>query len=267
MNPLVLDVAGIRVGVHCGTESLIDRLASRFRGFIGETGDCTLDVQIHLDLESAPHTHISPEFSFEDGRVFFDLPGYVGFIDPERAAVLRIASQTPANGVEYFLRVVYALLAFRADGLMVHGAGIVRAGRAYLFFGHSGSGKTTVARNSPEGLVLNDDLVILMPEENAWRAYGTPFSNPTQNAPSAESAPLAALLRLVQHPRVYAAPLTGAQAVAELLASVPILNGLPGPPLDRCQDILRQVPAYHLYLLPDDSFWPVVEKLSLHKGK
>ena len=67
--------------------------------------------------------------------------------------------------VEYFLRVIYALLVFQAGGLLFHAAGIVRDGQCYLFFGHSGSGKTTVARLSSTDLVLNDDLVVLIPRQ------------------------------------------------------------------------------------------------------
>jgi hypothetical protein len=131
-------------------------------------------------------------------------------------------------------------------------------GRAYLFFGPSGSGKTTVARCSSPEAVLNDDLVLLLPEMQGWRAFGTPFSNPTQVTPRQDSAPAAALLRLVQSKEVRLAPLSRAQALAELLASVPVLNASPNPPLERCQLVLAGLPAYFLHFLPDPSFWPVV---------
>lgn len=261
MNPLLLEIAGLRVRIDGLTEDLHAVLTVRFRDFLKEDGRGAFTVHIHHDLESPAFTHASPGFTFDEGRVFFDLPGYVGFIDPARAAGLRIASNTPAVGVDYFLRIVIALLAYQAGGLMVHGAGIVRGDRAFLFFGRSGSGKSTVARNSPADLVLNDDLVVLVPGNGGWCAHGTPFTNPTQTPPSPDSAPLSALLQLVHSPRVYAIPLRGGQAVAALLASVPVLNSSPAPPFDRCRDILATVPAYTLHLLPDASFWPVVEAL------
>jgi hypothetical protein len=109
--------------------------------------------------------------------------------------------------------------------------------------------------------VLNDDLVVLMPVGDAWAAHGTPFTNPTQCSPAQAGAPAAALLRLVQSPDVSLTPLNGALAMAELLASVPVLNGAPNPPLDRIQQILQGIPAYQLHFRPDPSFWPHVEKL------
>lgn len=263
MNTLRLSVAGIRVNFNCAVDSLHEILRTRYTAFLIDKTEKApaYEVNLHLDLQADPHTHISPDFSFEGPRIFFDLPGYVGFIDPARAAAVRIASDTPANAADYFLRVVFALLAYRAGGLMINAAGVVRNGRAFLFFGHSGAGKTTVARNSPQDLILNDDLIVLMPSADGWTAHGSPFTNPTQTRPSHKSAPAAALFRLVQSPKVYVEPLEGAYAMAELLASIPVLNGSPEPPLDRCQEILRAVPAYRLHLLPDASFWPLIEKL------
>ncbi len=261
MTELYMAVAGIRVRVVCADYSLIDVLKVRYRHFIVEPGTAAYDVHFALDSKSPPQTYISPAFAYEEHRIIFDLPGYSGIIDRDDSASLQIASETPTNGVDYFLRVVFALLSYKSGGLMIHAAGIVRNARAFLFFGHSGSGKTTVARNSGNDLVLSDDLIILMPEDTHWRAYGSPFTNPTQIQPTQESAPVAALLRLVHSPKVYLEPLEGAAAVAELVSSVPVMNSSPAPPLDRCRQILLSVPAYRLHLRPDPSFWSVIEEL------
>jgi hypothetical protein len=264
MNTLHLSIAGSPVRVVSGEQALLDRLATRYTGFTADgppPGPAAYTVDVRVDGESPPHEHVSPEAVFDGARIRFDLPGYCGFVDPDVAARLEIASSAPVRGVDYFLRVVLGVRAYVSGGLMLHAAGIVRDGRAYLFFGRSGSGKTTAARNAPGALVLNDDLVVLHPEAGRWIAYGTPFTNPSQTVPSAEKAPAAALLRLVQSPRVFIEPLTGARAMAELLACVPILNASPAPPLDRCRSILNDVPAFDLHLRPDPSYWELIDQL------
>jgi hypothetical protein len=243
----------------------LDQLFEQYRGFTRENVDpgspAPFDVLVVMDSGTPPQTHIAPDATFSGDLIIFGLPGFRGTIDPDRSAELAIASHTPARGVDYFLRVVLSALAFRSGGLLLHAAGVVRGRRAFLFFGRSGSGKTTVARNSPDDLVLNDDLVLLRPENGHWMAYGTPFTNPSQTTPAAGSAPVAALLRLVQSPRVVLQPLTGARALAELLACVPVLNASPAPPLERCRMLLLSIPAYDLHLRPDSSFWEVIEKI------
>ena len=263
MTQLQLIVAGIAVRVYSGSRVLLEQLARRYRGFTGEAAGAPFEVRVTPDSGSEHRFHAAPAVGFSGDRLTFDLPGYRGTIDPNGSAELEIASPAPVHGTDYFLRVVYSLLAYRSGGLLLHAAGVVRKGRAYLFFGRSGSGKTTVARNAGDSLVLNDDLIVLLPADDGWSAFGTPFTNATQTAPSGGSAPAAALLRLVQSPTVRIEPLTGGRALAELMACVPVLNASPAPPLERCRELLLAVPAFDLHLLPDPSFWEAIERLEV----
>jgi hypothetical protein len=165
------------------------------------------------------------------------------------------------GAVDYFLRVVFALVVFQAGGMMIHGAGILHKGSGYLFFGHSGSGKTTVSRSSVKDEVLNDDLVALIPQENTWRMYSTPFWNPTQVEPKPLAAPLATMYRLVQDKSVFLEPFKPGQALAEFVANIPIIPSNPaqsGILMERCLNLLERVPAHQLHFLPDDSFWRAI---------
>ncbi len=240
---------------------LLEALESRYRDFLAPKASTDLLVQLRPHQDVPPHFHPAPECIFDGLQIFFDLPGYVGYIDPLRGAGLRIASPDPVSGSDYFLRVVFSVLAFQAGGLMVHAAGVLRGRRAFLFLGHSGAGKSTVAANSPDDTILNDDLIILLPGRDGWTAHGTPFTHPGQARPSPGCGPAAALLFLHQSPRVSLEPLSPAQSLAALLASTPVLNAAPEPPLDRCQAVVSAVPAFALHLLPDPSFWPHVESI------
>jgi hypothetical protein len=131
-----------------------------------------------------------------------------------------------------------------------------------VFFGHSGSGKTTVARNSSGKRVLNDDLVVLQREGEYWNASSTPFWNPTQVKPLNLSGKIHALYQLVQDRHVVLEPVSPAIALAEFLANVPVMNGDPtrGQELvERCLMIVNSVPVYRLHFLPDGTFWVVLE--------
>lgn len=75
-------------------------------------------------------------------------------------------------------------------GVMVHGAGVILRGEGFLFAGHSGAGKTTVARLLRErGTVLCDDRVIVRKEGEGFRLYGT-WSHGDLPLVSPASAPL-----------------------------------------------------------------------------
>lgn len=78
------------------------------------------------------------------------------------------------SGYQFYLK----LLDF--NGLMLHASCVVLDNNAYLFVGQSGIGKSTHARllkkNYKNALIINDDKPAIRFVENAWYAYGTPWS-------------------------------------------------------------------------------------------
>jgi hypothetical protein len=238
-------------------------LSHQFEGFL--TGE---DIQVEMvvrvingDVEIALSEQ--PLF-FENEAVIVKTAGLEGLIRCEKGfAEINLPETKWIENTEYFLRLVTALQVFYGGGLMFHAAGIVKDDCAYLFFGHSGAGKTTVARNSPGAIILNDDLVILTRENETWRAHATPFSNPTQVNPVNQSAILQSIYRLVQDDHVYLESMSTGQAFAEVLANVPVIPEHPGwrgDLLIRCQALIDTLPVYKLHFLPDGSFWKVIGK-------
>ena len=263
-HPTTLAIADTAISLTCEPAGLGRAVAERYRDFVTDR-PAALHLRVDYAGQERAHAMLDQGMCFVNGLLRFDAPGYVGTID-ERAGTghLSISSRQPVEEVDYFLRVAAALLIFRLGGFMFHAAGIVRDGRAYLYFGYSGSGKTTVSRLSHAlgDTILNDDLLFLTPNAGGWTVHSSPFWNPTQVKPNGlDTAPLAGLFRLVQAKTVFTVPMQPGQAVAELVASVPVLGLDPGRTLAilaRCQRLSREVPIHHLHFLPDASFWPVV---------
>jgi hypothetical protein len=262
-----LVIGGLRLAVECDDAALAESLCRRYSPFMS-SGRVHLHVRVHLN--GTLRTGMpDPTIVFSAGLVRFTTPGYEGFINTQQGeGELWLSCAQPVDEVEYYLRVACALLAFQSGGLLFHAAGIVRDGRAHVFFGHSGSGKTTVARLSSDAIVLNDDLLLLMPAEsgNGWRVHATPFWNPTQVSPAgALSAPLAGMFRLVQDTRVFLEAMEPGQALAELVASVPVISAdsarLTGL-LERGWRLIGAAPVYRLHFVPDASFWAVIPRPS-----
>lgn len=258
-----LAVAGIAVELRCDDPALAALLRERYADFPA-AGPPALAAMIRLAGAARELPTLDQGISFAGGVARCAAPGYAGWIDPAAgAAELELSSRYPAEDCDYFVRMIYALLVFAGGGLLFHAAGLERGGRGYVFWGHSGSGKTTVARVSRGARVLNDDLVALLPAAGGWRVHATPFWNPSQVRPAgAISSPLAALCRLVQAPQIALEPMSPAQAVAEISASVPVvtLDRLLLPALlGRARRLSAEVPAWRLLFLPDDSFWPLLE--------
>jgi hypothetical protein len=250
-----------------GDAALIAALVKRYDAFL--LTDSAAPFVAHIERTGhTPRATADRPLAFRADGAYFTDPAYAGHIDlAQQCAALTLDSATPVEDADYFVRTIYALRLFEAGGLLFHAAGLVRRECGYLFFGQSGSGKTTVARLSRDALVLNDDLVALLPHAGQWHMHATPFSNPTQVAlqhtpTGPRSMIVSGAYRLIQDRTVYVEDLPPALAVAEIVASSPIVCADPARTFDliaRARQLIARVPVRRLHFLPDDSFWEVVE--------
>lgn len=146
---------------------------------------------------------------------------------PTLQAVLWTASAGGAFAgvVENVLRVVAAYRLLETGGVLLHSAGVVDAGSAWVFVGRSGAGKTTLAGLSLAAgrSVLSDDLNAVVPGDGGPRVAPVPFAG-DHRGPATDPVPLAALCRLVQGPRTLLEPMSRAEASGTLLAAAPFVN-------------------------------------------
>lgn len=77
------------------------------------------------------------------------------------------------SGLAFYIRLL------KHGGLMLHASAVELDGRAYLFSGPSGMGKSTHTRlwqqEFPTSRVFNDDKPALRQLDGVWYAYGTPW--------------------------------------------------------------------------------------------
>jgi hypothetical protein len=198
---------------------------------------------------------------FESGQCLLEAPGFAGTVDSEgREARLRAHPTAQPGDISYFIRTAFALEAFDEGSLLFHAAGVIHRDEGYVLFGRSGSGKTTAARLSKGKPVLNDDLLLLARGDDGWRVWATPFGR--RRHAEVTSAPLRALLHLIQAPEDRVDPLPRSEALAALVANSPVVNA----DVERALALLSwwdvtlgEVPAYRLYFVKDNTFWEVVD--------
>lgn len=256
-----LDIGGLGYDLICNDRALADWLAVRCRHFPAQSVK-RLIARLNIEPGDQTQSLLQLALRFSQGALIWDEPGIQGWIDPFKpAGRLSLATRQPQAEAEYFLRAACALFSFENGGLLFHTAGVVRNDRAYLFFGRSGSGKSTAASFSPQGAVLNDDLVLLMPHQGIWWAYPTPFWNQPISPTPAPPAPLAGLHRLVQDREVYLEDMQRGIAISEMLSNAPLVSADANRShrlIQRCQEMLETIPAFFLHFQPNASFWQVV---------
>ena len=167
------------------------------------------------------------------------------------------------RALENFCRVAVAWMAVGRGGVLIHGASIVREGRAYIFFGKSASGKSTLAAMNTEGQVISDDLTLVLPGAGGLQVAGSPFRGTYGGGePVLGLFPLAGIFRLVQDTRTFVEEEKPVRAFAEFVANLPFVNdALDRYPdlLGRIEQVVRSSPVLFLHFQKKPDFWAAVD--------
>jgi hypothetical protein len=146
----------------------------------------------------------------------------------------------------------------REGGFEVHASAAVIDGRAAVFCGVSGAGKTTIsrliARHTRGALVLSDDRVALRPRAGRFWAWGTPWHGSGRFA-LPDKAPLGAVFVLEQ------ARVSRAERLAEGAPARLFARSFPPPwdpagllaVLEACGRLCARTPVFHLRFRRDRS--------------
>ena len=157
--------------------------------------------------------------------------------------------------------IMIALMLATCDNgtLVIHSSSVIYEGKAYLFQGKSGTGKSTHAalwtKNIPGVELLNDDNpLIRISDDGTAVAYGSPWSGKTHCYRNL-SAPIGAFVRIKRDDRNFLQKLPPLKAYVSLTASVFYLPFLS----DRLKEIRHKtierlastVPCCEMHCLPD----------------
>ena len=181
---------------------------------------------------------------------------------------LTLTEEYESRFLAYFLRAAYGIAAANHQTIKIHASVIEKEGKALVFMGKSGTGKSTHSQNwlkfVPDCQLLNDDEPILrILKDGSIRVYGAPWSGSTPCYRNTW-AEVAAFVRLYQSTENKLTPLKGIHAFASLYQSVAILRSDEENKeqiITIVNKILEQVPIYRLDNRPDRKAVSLTETL------
>ena len=142
-------------------------------------------------------------------------------------ALIRWDDRYVATALTSMFRIVFAQAILPYDAVSLHASAVVSEGKAFLFMGKSGTGKSTHSalwiRHIGDTELLNDDNPIVRVIGGKAVVYGSPWSGKTPCYRNV-SAPVAAMVRLKQGPRNRFEPKEDIEAFGAVLPGCSVLR-------------------------------------------
>jgi len=260
-----VEIGEIPIGLSSSDQGFLDLLRRRYDGFLSST---TPEFELEFDLtavgsasdEGARVRRRDDRYS-GDNEWILERGDLQARWDSRTGQGLVRQSVNPYS-LDAVLRIVHSLILAERGGFLLHAASAICDGRAYLFSGVSGAGKTTITRLAPPDItLLTDEISYLRPGAEGYRAFGTPFAGELAKAGENRSAPVGALFFLEKGPENHIDEVPPVDAVGRLMRNTLFFaedKTLVDKLFATACDFVARVPIRRLTFYPDGRVWDEV---------
>jgi hypothetical protein len=262
IEPVTVEVGGISIALHIPDATFRQQIESRYEGFVGAAA--TPDFQFDVDLlEPAQSAAFSQELrvGVENHEWRLERGDFYARWSPQsRRGSIRQTRNRYA--VDTVLRIVHTLVLARLGGFLLHAASAIRGGKAFIFAGISGAGKTTMCRLAPsDATLLSDEISYVRRHNQVYLACGTPFSGELARAGENRSAPVAGLFLLEKGASNKIEAMGPGEVVPRLMRNILFFahdTSLVNYVFQSACEFASAVPVRRLTFVPDRSVWELI---------
>lgn len=261
LKALTITVGAIPVTVRSASDAFHAMLAQRYQGFCAPAA-----AGAELEVEIAETRFGSPDADLEvkrEGAMWRMQRGDFQAAWNAQSRRGHIRQTCNPYSMDSVLRIVHSLILAEEGGFLLHAASAIRNGKAFLFSGVSGAGKTTISRLAPpDATLLTDEVSFIRPESGSYRAWGTPFAGELAQLGENCSAPVAALFLLAKGPEHRVDPVPQLEATRAVMRHI-LFFAQDAELVQRvfesaCRFVSR-IPVQRLTFRPDASVWALIQ--------
>ncbi len=257
---VTVEIGGLPIQLHTSDPAFRQVIEERYAGFLNPAAVPACRFEIQLTSNQLPADEDVSVFKRGstwclqrgDFRAEWDLRRREGWI------------RQCANpySIDSVLRITHSLLLAMEGGFQLHASSAIRNGRAFLFAGVSGAGKTTLVKLAPpDAVVLTDEISYVRQIANGYRAFGTPFAGELARPGANATAPIQQVCLLKQSPQNRLRPVTRSNAIRALMRHVLFFaqdEELVERVLDSVVHFVSSVEVVEMEFTPDRRAWELI---------
>lgn len=262
-NDVAVDIGGMPILLRTQDAAFRALLEKRYAGFVRPAAEPVFAFEVDvIRPERAVSTEEELRVWSEDGLWRLERGDFRAQWDP-RVGRGKILQSVSPYAIDSVLRIVHTLIQAPEGGFLLHGASAIRNGRAFLFSGISGAGKTTISRLAPtDSVLLTDEISYVRRQGERYCACGTPFAGELARLGENAVAPIARLYFLAKGPENRIEPIETADALRMLLRNILFFADdadLVKMVFRSACEFLGSVPASRLTFYPDERVWDLIQ--------
>ncbi|MCM3724893.1 hypothetical protein M3226_04170 [Neobacillus cucumis] len=221
----------------------------------------TVDLIIKIkDGYGVPFQDYEVEITKKNNRVIYSRADYLIDVDSEyKSATISVYDDF---ALKHALTNLYSSFIVHHNwGLLIHSSCVLEHGKAHLFAGHSGAGKSTAAKLSYPRHLLSDEASLVKITSNEVSVFNSPFRSELDAGPfkgNVELASIQILFQALQNKRVRLEKSDGLLHLMDKVFFWPQSQDEVKTIMKLMTQLVKQVPAYELHFQKNNTFWELI---------
>jgi hypothetical protein len=255
---IVVRIGDVAVNLRTNDHAYRRKLRNHYKPFVGpmENAEFSFDIELTDSGINDPEDEVSVKrsssfwcFQRGDFHAEWNMASNTG----------TIRQSANLYSIDAALRIFHTVVLAARGGFLLHAASAIRNGRAFVFMGASGAGKTTIASLAPlDATLLTDEVSYIGSDSAGYRAFGTPFAGELAKCGENVSAPISVVYLLAQGGTNQIERISASDAVRMLLANTLFFaqdHDLIRSVFQSVCRLVDQIPVHRLTFVPDACVW------------
>ncbi|MDQ8737923.1 hypothetical protein [Paenibacillus sp. LHD-38] len=260
MEKLMLKIGEHFMQAICASSDAIHMLKKNFQ-YLDDSFECQPDLSILLeDGYGTPFVDYEVMIIKECNRISFQRADYSIQVDADYTQAT-VAVHDELALKHALMNLYSSFIVHRNWGLLIHSSCVIEEGRAHVFMGHSGAGKSTAAKLSYPRKLLSDEATILKISEESITVFNSPFRSELQSTDHQENCPLASMQLLEQSRSNKRLMLKKSEALLQITDKVFFWSYRAEEPAKifrLLKLVVNEIPVYELHFQKNNIFWELI---------
>ncbi|MGG3564224.1 hypothetical protein ABES03_21780 [Neobacillus rhizosphaerae] len=260
MNELLTTIGEHHIQIICESETIYKFFEKNFHRHMGlESIQPNLTIKINDDY-GVPFLDYEVEVANQGDNITYRRADYQIEVDSEySSATISVFDEL---ALKHALTNLYSSFIVHHNwGLMLHSSCAIENGKAHIFAGQSGAGKSTAAKLSFPRCLLSDEATLLKITSNGVTVYNSPFRSELESEPFEGSVELGSIQLLHQALQNKRLKSIKSDALLHLMDKVffwPRNQEETKAILKLMTMLVMQVPVYDLFFQKNNTFWELI---------